>query len=70
MVVIQTFAEISLVELSPILAILAGMLVSFYGIAKFLMTQAEKDREADRAERRELSSAISDMADSNRTIGL
>lgn len=46
------------------------MLVSFYGIAKFLMTQAEKDREADRAERRELSSAISDMADSNRTIGL
>jgi len=64
----QTFAQISPTELAPILAIIAGMLVGFYGIAKFLMTQAEKDREADRAERRELSSAISDMAESNRTI--
>lgn len=64
----QTLAQISPTELAPILAIIAGMLVGFYGIAKFLMLQAEKDREADRAERRELSSAISDMAESNRTI--
>ena len=64
----QTLAQISLVELSPILGIFAGMLAGFYAIAKFLMLQAEKDREADRAERRELSSAISDMAESNRTI--
>jgi len=62
------FADISLTELSPILAIFSGMLVGFYGITRFLMTQAEKDREADRVERRELSSAISDMAESNRTI--
>lgn len=68
MVGIQTIAEISLTELSPILAIFAGMLVGFYGITRFIMTQAEKDREADRVERRELSSAISDMAESNRTI--
>lgn len=64
----QTIAQISLVELSPILGIFAGMLAGFYAIAKFLMTQAEKDREADRAERQQLSCAISDMAESNRTI--
>lgn len=68
MIAIQTLSDLSLVEFSPILGIFAGMLVGFYGITKFLMNQAEKDREADRAERRELSSAISDMAGSNRTI--
>lgn len=64
----QTIAQISLVELSPILGIFAGMLAGFYAIAKFLMLQAEKDREADRTERQQLSCAISDMAESNRTI--
>lgn len=58
----QTIAEISLTELSPILVIFAGMLVGFYGIAKFLMVQAEKDRMADRQERLEMAKAFNRVA--------
>ncbi len=67
---IHTFAQISPTELAPILAIIAGMLVGFYGIAKFLMVQAEKDRMADRQERQELSKAIASMATSNEQIAI
>lgn len=63
-----TFAQISPTELAPILAIIAGMLVGFYGIAKFLMVQAEKDRDKDREERQALIKALDDMALSNRSI--
>jgi len=62
------FASIDLVEFVPILSIIAGMLVGFYGIAKLMLLQATKDREADRVERKEFVKAIKDMADSNREI--
>lgn len=67
---INNMAQISPTELAPILAIIAGMLVGFYGIAKFLMVQAEKDRMADRQERQELSKAIASMATSNEQIAI
>lgn len=57
------FADISLTELTPILVIMAGMLTGFYGIAKLMLVQATKDREADRAERIRLATAIEKMAD-------
>jgi len=62
------FADIALAELAPILTIIAGMLVGFYGIAKLMLVQATKDRDSDRAERQEFVIAIRDMAESNREI--
>lgn len=49
-------------NLTTILGIFAGMLVGFYGIAKLMLNQATKDRDADRDERRQFSEAISRMA--------
>lgn len=65
---IQTFAAISPGELVPIFGVLAAMLTAFYALIRFILKQAEKDREADRNERKALVSAIKDMADSNRDI--
>lgn len=59
----NNFAAISPTELVPIFAVLAGMLVAFYALIKFILNQAEKDRAADRAERQQLAKAISAMAD-------
>jgi hypothetical protein len=56
------FAAMTLPELTPILGIVAGMLIGFYGIFKYQMTQATKDREADREERIALSKAVERMA--------
>ena len=64
----QTFAAISPAELVPIFGVLAAMLTAFYALIRFILKQAEKDRDADRDERKELVSAIKDMADSNRAI--
>lgn len=64
----QYFAAISPGELVPIFGVLAAMLTAFYALIRFILKQAEKDREADRAERKALVSAIQDMADSNRKI--
>lgn len=57
------FAALTLPELAPILGILAGMLIGFYALLKFVLAQAEKTAEADREERKELAKAIKDMAD-------
>lgn len=57
------FAALTLPELAPIFGILAGMLIGFYALLKFVLGQAEKTAEADRAERKELAKAIKDMAD-------
>jgi hypothetical protein len=65
---IQTFANIGVGEFVPILTIIAGMLVGFYGIAKIMLKQASADRIADRKERAEFVKAIKDMATSNREI--
>lgn len=57
------FASLTLTELSPILGILAGMLVSFYALLKYVLGQAEKTASADREERKVLAEAIKSMAD-------
>jgi hypothetical protein len=44
------------------------MLTAFYALIRFILKQAEKDRDADRDERKALVAAIQDMADSNRAI--
>lgn len=62
------FAALTLTELAPILTILAGMLVGFYGLLKFILSQAEKDRNAERGDRKEFSKALKDLTDSNRAI--
>jgi len=59
----QYFAALSLPEFTGFLAVLVGMLTGFYGIAKLMLNQAMKDREADREERKHLTKAIKDMAD-------
>lgn len=64
------FSSIDLTELAPILTLFAGMLVGFYSITKFLMNQAETDRDKDRVERQELSKAIASMATSNEKIAI
>jgi hypothetical protein len=62
------FAAISPTELVPIFGILAAMLTAFYALVRFILKQAEKDRDADRTERKSLVKAIDDMASSNREI--
>lgn len=62
------FAAISPAELVPIFGILAAMLTAFYALVRFILKQAEKDRDADREERQTLAKAIQDMAESNREI--
>lgn len=50
------------VNITAVLGAFAGMLVGFFAIAKVMLNQASKDRDADRQERKELSKAIKDMA--------
>lgn len=58
----EYFAALTLPEFGSFVAVLAGMLVGFYGITKFILSQSSKDRESDREERKELSMAIERMA--------
>lgn len=51
-----------------ILTILAGMLAGFFAISKMILSQATKDREADRKERKEFSQAIKDMAAASKMV--
>lgn len=44
------------------------IILAFLGVAKIMLGQATKDREADRKERIKLSEAIGRMADSNKEI--
>jgi len=52
-------------EVSVVLGAFAGMLLGFYGIAKVMLLQASKDRDADRNERKEFIVAVKDMADAS-----
>ena len=61
-------AAISPAELIPIFGVLAGMLVAFYALVKFMLNQAENGRAADREERQELAKAFMQVAESNREI--
>jgi len=49
-------------DISVVLGAFAGMLLGFYGIAKVMLLQASKDRDADRNERKEFIAAVKDMA--------
>lgn len=64
----QYFASLTLAELTPIYAIMAGMLTGFYAIAKIMISQSTKERDDDRAERKAFADVIREMADSNRQI--
>jgi hypothetical protein len=55
------FADLTLTELAPILSIYIGMLVGFYGLVKFLIKNATRDRENDRTERKEFVKAIKNL---------
>lgn len=58
------FASMTLAEFSPILTILAAMLVGFYGLLKFVLGQAEKDRDAERADRKEFGMPLTELTES------
>lgn len=65
---VQNFAAISGGEMASILTILAGMLAGFFAISKVMLTQATKDRESDRKERKEFSEAIKEMAKASKMV--
>ena len=65
---VQNFAAISGGEMVSILTILAGMLAGFFAISKVMLTQATKDRESDRKERKEFSQAIKEMAKASKMV--
>ena len=66
----MNFASITLPELAPILTIFVGMLGGFYVLVRFILTLSEKTAEADRAERKELSQAISNMAEAMNQVAI
>lgn len=55
-------------DITTVIGAFAGMLVGFYGIARIMLTQAAKDREADRIERQQLAGAIKMMATSSKKV--
>lgn len=61
-----TFAALTLVELSGVLGIFAGMLVAFYALVKYLIKNATDTQKEDRKERqdilKDLTNAMSRMA--------
>jgi len=44
------FVETTLPEFAGVLTIIAGMLLGFYGVIKFILNQAIQDRHDDRKE--------------------
>jgi hypothetical protein len=62
------FAETTLPELAGVLTVIAGMLLGFYGIIKFILNQAIADRHDDRKERIQLVESLKDVATSNQAI--
>ena len=62
------FSSITLPELAPILAIMAGMLIGFYKILEYILNSSKLGTDADRTERQDLAQAIKLMADSNLEI--
>jgi len=61
----QNFAALTLAEFVPLVTVLGGMLIGFYGLLKYVLGQAEKDREADRQERQQFSEALKEVAEAN-----
>ncbi len=50
------------------LVIFAGMLTGFYAFARLILNQSQKDRSADRTERKELIKALDKLAESNKAV--
>jgi hypothetical protein len=65
---IKYLAALTLPEFTGFIGVIAAMLAGFYGIAKMMLSQATKDREADREERKEFSRAIQKMAESSEKV--
>jgi len=62
------FASLTLPELTPFVGILASMLIGFYGLLKFVLGQAEKDRDAERKERINFASALTALTKSSERV--
>ena len=60
---VKTFAQISPTELGTIITILGGMLVGFYALVKFILSQQATIQELDRKERIELTKAFTRVAE-------
>lgn len=61
-------AVTTLPELAGVLTIIAGMLLGFYGVIKFILNQAIQDRHDDRKERLHLVDSLEKVASSNQEI--
>lgn len=59
---VELFAQLTLPEFSGFLTILAGMLVGFYALVKFMLKQSEELANNDREERKFLAEAVNNMA--------
>ena len=64
---IQKFAQISPTEFVTIISVIAGMLVGFYALIKFMLLNQTKTQEKDRLERLALAKAIERMAKATET---
>jgi hypothetical protein len=62
------FAETTLPELAGVLTVIAGMLLGFYGVIKFILNQAIQDRHEDRKERLHLVDSLKQVAKSNQDV--
>lgn len=67
MIATQTFAQISPTEFGSIITVIGGMLIGFYALVKFILTNHEKVQEKDREERIALAKAIERMASATET---
>lgn len=64
----QFLTNLAVTDSPENLIVFAGMLVAFWGILSQMNKQSAKDRDADRAERKKLVSALDDVAKSNQRI--
>ncbi len=64
---IHTLAQISPTEFGSIITVIGGMLLGFYALVKFILTNHEKVQEKDREERLGLAQAIERMATATET---
>ncbi len=58
----------TVIDTSAIIGAFVTVILAFLGIAKIMLNQATKDRDADRKERKELSQAIAAMAKSSTKV--
>lgn len=64
---IHTLAQISPTEFGSIITVIGGMLLGFYALVKFILTNHERIQEKDRLERLALAKAVERMATATET---